>query len=99
MKTAALADQSFTGRLKDWNVFPNPFNQQLKVSVVLQRAENVRIDLFDVHGRWIKSWTKAGRAGENLFELEGSHELSSRQTYFITGFYNGVKHTDKIYKQ
>lgn len=99
MKTAALADQSFAGKLKDWNVFPNPFNQQLKVSVVLQRAENVRLDLFDVHGRWIKSWTKTGRTGENLFELEGTGTLSNKQTYLITGFYNGVQHSDKIYKE
>lgn len=99
MKTASITNQSFTGRLKDWNVFPNPFNRQLKVSVILERAENVRIDLFDVNGRWIKSWTKAGRYGENLFELEGTDALGSKQTYFITGFYNGQKHTDKIYKQ
>ena len=99
MKTLTLPDQSFTGRLKDWNVFPNPFDQQLKVSVILQRAEQVRIDLFSVDGRWIKSWIKDGRPGENLFELEGTQELRNRQSYFITGFYNGIKHTDKIYKQ
>ncbi len=99
MKPTVLADRSFAGGLKDWNVFPNPFDQQLKVSVILQRAEEVRIDLFDVQGRWIKGWRKNGRAGENLFNLEGSETLPGRQTYFITGFYNGIKHTDKIYKQ
>lgn len=99
MKTTVLTDRSYTGKLKDWNVFPNPFDQQLKVSVILQRAGEVRIDLYDVQGRWIKSWRKNGRAGEQLFELEGSETLPGRQTYFITGFYNGIKHTDKIYKQ
>lgn len=99
MKTTVIPDRSFAGRLKDWNVFPNPFGQQLKVSVVLERSEEVRIDLFDVCGRWIKSWRKNGRAGENLFELEGTAALKSGETYFITGFYNGQKHSDKIYKQ
>lgn len=99
MKNNTLIDQSFAGRLKDWNVFPNPFDQQLKVSVVLDRSQSVRIDLFTTDGRWIKQWIKTGRQGENLFVLEGSQELPSRQTYFITGFYNGIKHTDKIYKQ
>ena len=99
MKHTVLADRSFAGSLKDWNVFPNPFDQQLKVSVILQRSETVVIDLFDMHGRLIKSWRKNGRAGENLFNLEGSETLPGRQTYFITGFYNGIKHTDKIYKQ
>ncbi|HCL06732.1 MAG TPA: hypothetical protein DHW64_12570 [Chitinophagaceae bacterium] len=99
MKNNTIADQSFAGRLKDWNVFPNPFDQQLKVSVVLDRSQSVRIDLFTTNGRWIKHWIKIGRQGENLFVLEGAHELPKKQTYFITGFYNGIKHTDKIYKQ
>ena len=97
--SSVLPNQSFIGRLKDWNVFPNPFDQQLKVSVVLDRSQSVRIDLFTTNGRWIKHWIKIGRQGENLFVLEGAHELPKKQTYFITGFYNGIKHTDKIYKQ
>lgn len=99
MKNNTLPDQSFAGRLKDWNVFPNPFDQQLKVSVILDRSQSVRLDLFTSDGRWIKYWIKSGRPGENLFVLEGAPELPRRQTYFITGFYNGIKHTDKIYKQ
>jgi len=99
MKNNTLPDQSFAGRLKDWNVFPNPFDQQLKVSVILDRSQSVRLDVFTSDGRWIKYWIKNGRPGENLFVLEGAPELPRRQTYFITSFYNGIKHTDKIYKQ
>lgn len=99
MKNNTLIDQSFAGRLKDWNVFPNPFDQQLKVSVILDRSQPVRLDLFTSDGRWIKYWNKSGRQGENLFVLEGTQELPRRQTYYITGFYNGIKHTDKVYKQ
>lgn len=99
MKNNTLPDQSFTGRLKDWNVFPNPFHQQLKVSVILQHHQSVRIDLFASDGRLLQRWIKEGRQGENLFVLEGVSTLPSRQTYFITGFYNGQNHTDKIYKQ
>lgn len=99
MKNNTVADQSFAGRLKDWNLFPNPFDKEIKLSVILQRHEQVRIDLFSIEGRWIKSWMKPGRQGENLFTLEGVHDLPHRQTYLITGFYNGTQHTDKIYKQ
>lgn len=59
MKTAVLPDQSFTGKLKDWNVFPNPFDQHLKLSVILNKHEQVRIDLFATDGRWLKSWLKS----------------------------------------
>lgn len=99
MKNNTLPDQSFAGRLKDWNVFPNPFNQHLKVSLILLRHQSVRIELFGSDGRLLQRWMKEGRQGENLFVLEGSSTLPSRQTYFITGFYNGQYHTDKIYKQ
>ena len=99
MKNNTLTDQSFAGRLKDWNVFPNPFDQQLKMSVILERSQTVRIDLFARDGRLLRQWIKEGSRGENLFVLEGASTLPSRQTYFITGFYNGQYHTDKIYKQ
>jgi hypothetical protein len=99
MKNNVLVNQSFAGRLKDWNIFPNPFSHQLKVSVILNRAEQVRIDLFSLDGRWVKSWIKNGKKGENLFELEGIESLAPGQNFFIAGFYNGIKHADKIFKQ
>ncbi|MFJ1288554.1 hypothetical protein, partial [Acinetobacter baumannii] len=44
------------GSVKDWNVFPIPFHDYLKVSVVLKRKQEVRIDLFSADGRKIRSW-------------------------------------------
>lgn len=97
MDKKVIADNSFTGTVKDWNVFPIPFHSEIKITAVLQRAETVRFDLFTVDGKWIKSWTAAGQKGDNLFTADLS-SLTGKVMYFITAFYNGQKHYDKIYK-
>lgn len=87
-----------TGSVKDWNVFPIPFHDYLKVSVVLKRKQEVRIDLYSADGKRIKSWMKSGAPGENLFNLEGADQLTAGVLYFMTAVYNGEKHFDKLYK-
>ncbi len=96
--TVVIPDHSFFGNLKDWNVFPVPFHNELKVSVVLTRNENIRLDLFTVSGAWIKGWQFSGKKGENLFSLDGIQDLYSAVMYVITGLYNNEKHSSKIYK-
>lgn len=94
-----LPNQSFIGRLKDWNVFPNPFGQQLKVSVVMKRAGQIKIDLWSASGQWMKSWNRTVQQGENLLVLDGVERLPSQRTYIISSIYNGILHSDKIFKQ
>ena len=94
----ALIDRSWIGNLKDWNLFPNPFHDNLKMSVILKRNESVRIDLFTADGAWVKGWIKAGRKGENLFQLEGVETLEPNVVYIITAIYNGEKHADRLYR-
>lgn len=86
------------GNLKDWNVFPIPFQDQLKVSVILNRKQEVRIELFSGEGRRLKSWVKTGVQGENLFQLETIGQLRSGVVYFITAIYNNEKHFAKVFK-
>lgn len=93
-----LPDHSWTGGVKDWNVFPIPFRDQLSITAVLKRNETVRVDLFAADGKWVRSWSLAGRKGENLFKLSDLDNLTQNVVYFITAVYNGEKHFDKIYK-
>ncbi len=93
-----LVDHSWTGNLKDWNLFPVPFQNELKLSVILKRNESLRVDLFTGEGSWVRSWTFKGLKGENLFSLNNIDNLSSGVKYLITAIYNNEKHTDKIYK-
>jgi len=95
--TITIANNSFTGNLKDWNVFPTPFHDHLKVSVVLVRAQPLAIDLFTADGKWVRQWTFPGAKGENLFDLDVSG-LTPNITYLIASVYNNAKHSSTIYK-
>jgi len=97
MPRDTLPDRSFTGSVKDWNVFPIPFHEQLKITTVLKRSETVRIDLFSGDGKLIKTWSLPGKKGENLFTLDAG-DLTPGVLYFITSYYNGEKHFEKVYK-
>lgn len=98
-QSSALPNYSFIGKLKDWNVFPNPFNQQLKVSVIMERAGQIRLDLWSAAGQWIKTWNRTVKQGENLLVLDGVESLPRQRTYLISSTYNGIHHSDKLFKQ
>lgn len=93
-----ITNKSFTGKIKDWNVFPIPFRDELKITAILKRSESVRVELFTADGKWVKTWTYAGVKGENLFTVSDAGTLTPNVLYFIVAYYNGEKHTDKIYK-
>lgn len=92
------SDYSFRGNLKDWNIFPVPFHDHLKVSLQLERQQTVRIDLFTLDGVWVRSWNFSGNKGENLFSLDQLGTLAPNLVYLITGWYDGKKHFDKLFK-
>ena len=96
--TPTIIDRSFTGNLKDWNFFPVPFRDELKLSVILKRNEKVRLDVFTGDGSWVRSYEFSGKKGENLFQLHKLESLAAGVVYFVMGIYNGEKHYDKIYK-
>ncbi len=97
--TERLADHSFTGTVRDWNVFPIPFRDQLKVTMVLSRNESIRLDLFSTDGKWLRKWAFKGIKGENLLVLDGLNNLLSGSIYYLRGFYNNEQHSEKIIKQ
>lgn len=97
-KDIPFVSQPSVGNIKDWNVFPSPFRSMLNMSVILQKGEMVKVDLFSENGQWLKSWTLNGIAGENLFELKDIEKLPSKTSFYIVAWYNGKKHMDKIIK-
>lgn len=86
------------GNVKDWNVFPIPFHDHLKVSVVLERAQEVVIQLYTAEGKLVRRWSKPGIRGEQVITLEGVDNLPAQVMYFIVAVYNNQRHFDKAYK-
>jgi hypothetical protein len=96
--SAAIPDFSFTGNVKDWNIFPSPFKDHLKVSVILQKTETVKIDMFTPDGSWLRTWSFSGAAGENLFSFDKLYTLPGAVTYLFVGWYNGENHFAQVTK-
>ncbi len=93
-----IADLSKRLSMKDWNVFPTPFRDVLKVSMTLLKNESVRIEAFTADGAWVMSWLVAAKKGENLFALDRTAALAPNTLYLVAAIYNGKKHFAKIYK-
>lgn len=96
---AVIPNHSFSGQLRDWNVYPIPFSHYLHVSAVLKRNETVRFDLFASDGRWLQQWTFKGQKGDNEFQIKGLGHLLSGAIYYLTAYYNQQKHSELIVKQ
>jgi hypothetical protein len=88
-----------TGNVKDWNVFPIPFHDHLNLSVVLERGQEVAIQLYTADGKLVRRWSKQGVRGEQVMSLEGVGDLPAQVMYFIFAVYNGQRQFDKAYKQ
>ncbi|MDB5229216.1 MAG: C-terminal target protein, partial [Chitinophagaceae bacterium] len=98
MKRDTIANKSFAGNLKDWNVFPIPFRDHLKVSMILNRDEKISLDLFTIDGRWVRRWNYTAVKGEHLFTLDNISGLTPGVVYVITSFYNNQIHYEKLFK-
>jgi hypothetical protein len=48
--------QAIVGELaRLFEPFPNPFNPELNIRFFVSSAQRVRIDIFDVRGRWVRT--------------------------------------------
>ncbi len=54
------------------NVWPNPFNQELNASFINDKAEDVKMVLFDISGRMISTQTFAANEGVNKATISAS---------------------------
>jgi hypothetical protein len=53
-------------------VFPNPFHERVSVSFSLARDENVRVRVFDVHGRLVRDLNdRVVPAGSHVIAWDG----------------------------
>lgn len=71
-------------------VFPNPADELLRINWELQQSDDIRIDLYSISGKWVKSLldTQFFQQGRQLIEVD-LHGLNS-------GIYLVVLRTDKM---
>jgi hypothetical protein len=95
--TSPELTQSYFG----FEVFPNPFNDELNITFSASSASNIRIDIFDISGQL--------RYSENRLLSEGLSQIQVENTYLqnlLPGIYflivsngNGIVSSRKLVKQ
>jgi hypothetical protein len=75
--------------------YPNPFNKDLNFQFINNKPKSVRIDVFDISGRFIKSFFKKDFDDVLNLNLEG---LQSTE-YIINVTGNGINYSTKVIKK
>ena len=94
VNTLGIEDNSLSGI----NIYPNPFNNQLDISIPNSLGNDLDITLYDIRGREIQN--KVISQNTNNIVLQGLDELT-RGAYLllISDRSNGNKLTKKVIKQ
>jgi hypothetical protein len=71
------------GEYSDWEVYPNPFKDNLNINVYNHQEQEVELEIIDILGKQVKSiYTGSLSEGKHLFRFERTTEQSSG-FYFV----------------
>jgi surface protein len=71
------------GAYSDWEVYPNPFKDNLNIKVYNHQEQEVELEIIDILGKQVKSiYTGSLSEGKHLFRFERTTEQSSG-FYFV----------------
>ncbi len=75
-------------------IYPNPFNSRVVISYVLERALDVRIEIYDIRGRLVDRVERRDTAGSHSITWNG--EKCSSGVYFVVLRAGGRKEIKKV---
>jgi hypothetical protein len=84
VRTSCLTGaEEATAGIYEWNVFPNPFNDFLRVDMVLSEPSDIGVDIIDMTGRVVQR-TVFGQigAGKQYVSMDGFSRLTAG-TYLV----------------
>ncbi len=76
--------------------FPNPFIDKTNVTFTTEVADEVRLDIFDITGKLVKSFEQELRSGTHQIEINGSDLRAGTYLYKLTT--NGTTATGRMVK-
>lgn len=79
------------------NMYPNPFNSNIKMSVYSFMQQTVTITISDIQGRQLKRLNIELKSGENNFTLDNLEGLKPG-TYFIHGKNEHLQFSERMIK-
>lgn len=96
VKTDIKHEVDTTSNIKNiLQVYPNPFNSQIRISYTIKNRGNVNLELYNSIGQEIEQL-------KNEYENAGTHEINYRNNklssgiYFLTLIHEGQTETQKI---
>ena len=75
--------------------YPNPFYSDLNIEFINNKPKTVRVDIFDISGRFIKSLET--KDFDNILNLDLEGLQSSEYIINVTG--NGINYSTKVIKK
>lgn len=85
------------GEVSALEIWPNPFNDQLWLSVSLKQNTLLTVQLTDITGRIIRKEQKKLPAGTQTFSTSG-HEALARGMYLVTVTAGDYRYSQKVIK-
>lgn len=79
------------------NIYPNPFNSNIKMSIYSFLQQTVTVTISDIQGRQLKKLNIELKSGENNFTLDNLDGLKPG-TYFIHGKNENLKFSERMIK-
>lgn len=79
----------------EWNVYPNPVEDQLNIEFYAVKAGPAEFELRDINGRMIESVSVFAQEGRNVIEMSMSHLSSGVYLVVPTGSESAVKRVIK----
>lgn len=99
LKIYTAVKVSACGSDENWQVWPNPVQQQLYISLKLDKAYKAFVQLFDNKGSLVRQWEKQMANGNNQFAID-MKGLSAGMYQLVISWDNGrAQKNAKILKQ
>jgi len=92
--TTSIEEQSLyskPGTFKLFANYPNPFNPTTKITFSIGQTQHVKIDIFDVNGRWIKSLIDEAKGiGTHIIIFDAQDYASGTYIYRLSTTTNQI---------
>jgi uncharacterized repeat protein (TIGR01451 family) len=77
------------------SIYPNPAKEQTTLTYALGRARNLKIDLYDLQGKWVQNLDQ-GQQGEGFHKLDINTSNLPAGMYFVRLLSDGLVQTQRL---
>ena len=94
-KITSISDQNLK-LVTNWKVFPNPSNGLSTIQYYLQRQATVRLDVFDISGKHMKTLVNQANQHTGIYHIPFDGSNLPNGVYIVSLIINGESSTEKL---